>query len=84
MDLGITKNDVLVKIRTDRYYNEQEITRLVQTSDLNHQLRVNKIIELTKANVALVEAAKLIEIYFPAQQQQPTKLPVQPDTDQPA
>lgn len=79
MELGIIKNDVIGELRSTRYFNETEITRLVQTDTIPHKDRVLMIAELTRQNVIAIEAVKLIELYFPAapapakQQETPTE-----------
>lgn len=83
MDLGIIKSDVINELRTERYYNEQEITRLVQpNSDINHKMRVISIAKLTKANVTIMEAIKLVDIYFPAAAPKSSTIPSDSVTDQ--
>lgn len=66
MELGIIKNDVIGELRSTRYFNETEITRLVQTDSIPHKDRVLMIAELARQNVIAIEAVKLIELYFPA------------------
>lgn len=75
MELSIIKNDVIAELRTRRYYNEQEITRLVKSDSLSHENRVKRIVDLTKENVAAIEAIKLIELYFPTVKQQEIPTP---------
>lgn len=68
MELGIIKNDVINELRGTRYYNEQEITRLVKTDTVSYKERIEQIVSLTRENANLIEAIKLVELYFPLQQ----------------
>lgn len=78
MELNIIKQDVINELRNQRYYNEQEITRLVTTDTVTHKDRVFAIAQLVQTNVQLIESVKLMELYFPAQQK------VAPIAQQPA
>jgi hypothetical protein len=78
MELVIVKNDVVAELRTQRYFNEQEITRLVGTELIPHRDRVLQVAELTRQNANIIEALKLLEQYFPSvpvQQPAPTPAP---------
>ena len=68
MEISIIKNDVIQKLRADRYFNEMEISRVVQ-SDINHKERIKIIAELTRENANINEALRLTEMYFPAASQ---------------
>jgi hypothetical protein len=68
MDLTVIKNDVVNELRSKRYFNEQEVARLVQTDLIPHKERVEKIASLVRQNVNLIEADKLVELYFPQKQ----------------
>lgn len=68
MELGVIKNDVINELRSNRYYNEQEITRLVQTDTVSYKEKIDKIVSLTRENANIIESIKLVELYFPAQQ----------------
>lgn len=82
MELKIIKSDVVSDLRNQRYFNELEITRLVGNDSLtSHQDRVAQIAALTKENANIIEALKLLDMYFP-EQQQPTPAP-QPEVVQP-
>lgn len=74
MDLGIIKNDVVTELRSQRYFNEQEITRLVQANS-NHKTRILAIARLTRDNANIIDALQLLEVYFPAAQPQPASSP---------
>jgi len=82
MELGIIKNDVVNELRSQRYFNEQEITRLVQTDSLPHKSRIVSIGKLTRENAGINEALKLLEVYFPAAQP-PLVAPASPPPTQP-
>lgn len=84
MDLGITKNDVVNELRSERYFNEQEISRLVLSTEINHKDRVTQIAHLTKQNVLIIESLKLIEIYFPAAKPAAPVSPTPSDTATPS
>lgn len=84
MELGIIKNDVVTELRTNRYFNEQEITRLVQSSDVDHKSRVLQIAGLTRENANINVALQLLEVYFPAAQPTPVAPAAQPLDQQPA
>lgn len=79
MELSIIKQDVINELRNQRYYNEQEITRLVTTDAVPHKDRVFQIAELVQSNVQLIESVNLMEKYFPAQQR---VAPIAPTTNQ--
>lgn len=83
MDLSITKSDVINELRSERYFNEQEISRLVQSNEIKHKDRVAQIAQLTKENVLIIEAIKLIEVYFPAAKPTPVPTPVPTPSDTP-
>jgi len=81
MELTVIKNDVVNELRSKRYFNEQEVARLVQSDQImSHKERVEKIASLVRQNVNLIEADKLVEAYFPTKQvapQQPAPEPQQ-------
>ncbi len=67
METSIIKQDVINELRNQRYYNEQEILRLVGQDSMSHQERVRSIAEYLKQNVSLIESIKLMEAYYPAE-----------------
>lgn len=76
MELVVVKNDVVAELRTQRYFNEQEITRLVGSELISHKDRVARVAKLTRENANIIEALKLLELYFPSQPvQQPVPAP---------
>lgn len=67
MELGVIKNDVLTELQAQKYYNEQEITRMVSTDTIPHKERVLHMAELVRVNANIIESIKLLDAYFPAQ-----------------
>lgn len=72
MDLKIIKIDAVNELRNERYFNEAEIRRIVENDTIySHKERIEKLTELVKKNVVLIEAVKLMDIYFPEKQVTP-------------
>jgi len=66
MDLKIIKIDAVNELRNERYFNEAEIRRIVENDTIySHKERIEKLTELVKKNVVLIESVKLMDIYFP-------------------
>ncbi len=79
MEISVIKQDIINELRNQRYYNEQEILRLVGQDSVRHQDRVQMVSELLKSNVLLIESIKLIEAYYPSQK----KVESQPEAEIP-
>jgi hypothetical protein len=82
MDLTTIKNDVIVELRSSRYFNELEIARLAHSTDINHKHRVQDIARLTRENANINDSLQLMETYFPVQPQPATQPQPQIDTPQ--
>lgn len=71
-----TKTDVVNELRNEIYYNQLEISRLLNTTAIPHSQVVSEIASLLKANVLNSSAIDLFEAYLPATpQQQPVAQP---------
>lgn len=64
MELGVIKNDVAQALRTNLYYNELEIGRLAQKTDIEHKQRVENITYFVRENAQIIETLKLLDVYF--------------------
>jgi hypothetical protein len=61
------KQDLLNELNNQKYYNEQELTRLYDDNSSSYKNKVNNILDVLQ-NIVLIDAkAQMVEFYFKEQ-----------------
>lgn len=74
----VLRTDVLNELRNKKYYIQNELERVavkISDSDISHEERVNKVIELTAQLSIIDNSIKLVEAIFTAPQPKPAPTP---------
>lgn len=81
MTVKTIKNDIQQILYNQNYFNELEISRMIENDSISYESRINTIVSLLKKNVVNLESLKLLEAYFPVVQPEQNKQPIEVKTE---